>query len=327
MQTKEQKIKRKAGKNLKGKDSAKGVTLIALVVTIIVLIILAGVSINMVIGNNGIITQAQRAAKETANATIASEEQMNALVEEMEQYEEGWEEEDKPEITVDSLKAGDYIKYNSGTNGEILCRVLYPADSAYGLQIISDKNVKEVTLGVDDNFEASKTSYNSAIETLNSEAEAYINSVYAEDARCVGSMPTVENGKFVDKNSETPSPVNLGFPYNGMTKVDFKGDDENYKTDEAQMISANIWSTGEYYWLATRDVGSVETTSSDCYFRISYVYGGGKLGNNYICHIYSTGSAFGISYNYGLRPCLLLKSNIRITEGDGKEPDTAYTLE
>ena len=37
----------------------KGITLVALVVTIIVLIILAGVSIALVLGNNGIATKAQ----------------------------------------------------------------------------------------------------------------------------------------------------------------------------------------------------------------------------------------------------------------------------
>ena len=36
----------------------KGITLIALVVTIVVLLILAGASIAMLTGNNGIITQA-----------------------------------------------------------------------------------------------------------------------------------------------------------------------------------------------------------------------------------------------------------------------------
>ena len=43
----------------------KGVTLIALVITIIVLIILAGVAINTLVGENGIITQARRAKEET----------------------------------------------------------------------------------------------------------------------------------------------------------------------------------------------------------------------------------------------------------------------
>ena len=49
----------------------KGITLIALVVTIIVLLILAGVSIAMLTGNNGILTQGRKAKTDTANAEIA----------------------------------------------------------------------------------------------------------------------------------------------------------------------------------------------------------------------------------------------------------------
>ena len=45
-----------------------GITLIALVITIIVLLILAGVSIAMLTGDNGILTQAQRAKEQTENA-------------------------------------------------------------------------------------------------------------------------------------------------------------------------------------------------------------------------------------------------------------------
>ena len=40
----------------------KGITLVALVVTIVVLLILAGVSINLVLGNNGIIAKAKEEA-------------------------------------------------------------------------------------------------------------------------------------------------------------------------------------------------------------------------------------------------------------------------
>lgn len=46
----------------------RGITLIALVITIIVLLILAGVSIAMLTGDNGILNNADRAAKETAIA-------------------------------------------------------------------------------------------------------------------------------------------------------------------------------------------------------------------------------------------------------------------
>ena len=61
--------------------NTKGITLIALVVTIIVLLILAGVSIAMLTGNNGVLTQGKRTKEETE---IAEEKEaislaMNAL--------------------------------------------------------------------------------------------------------------------------------------------------------------------------------------------------------------------------------------------------------
>ena len=48
----------------------KGITLIALVVTIVVLLILAGVSISMLTGENGIITQANNAKKQTEHSKV-----------------------------------------------------------------------------------------------------------------------------------------------------------------------------------------------------------------------------------------------------------------
>ena len=50
---------------LKENEREKGITLIALVITIVVLLILAGVSIAMLTGQNGILTQAQNASKQT----------------------------------------------------------------------------------------------------------------------------------------------------------------------------------------------------------------------------------------------------------------------
>ena len=45
---------------MKTKDT-RGITLVALVITIVVLLILVGISINLVLGDNGIITKAQEA--------------------------------------------------------------------------------------------------------------------------------------------------------------------------------------------------------------------------------------------------------------------------
>ena len=53
----------------KMKKQAKGITLIALVITIIVLLIFSGVSIAMMTGDNGILTQAQNAKEKTEKAS------------------------------------------------------------------------------------------------------------------------------------------------------------------------------------------------------------------------------------------------------------------
>ena len=62
----------------------KGITLVALVVTIVVLLILAGVSINLVLGDNGIIAKAKEAETKSAEASQNDLKGMNSLVSEME---------------------------------------------------------------------------------------------------------------------------------------------------------------------------------------------------------------------------------------------------
>ncbi len=65
---------------LKNHKSTKGITLIALVITIIVLLILAGVSIAMLTGDNGIITQAKEAKEKTEEAKIKEEQQLETAI-------------------------------------------------------------------------------------------------------------------------------------------------------------------------------------------------------------------------------------------------------
>ena len=65
--------------NLKERENGKnGITLIALVITIIVLLILAGVTIATLTGDNGILTKAQNAKEKNAQKTV--EEQINLAV-------------------------------------------------------------------------------------------------------------------------------------------------------------------------------------------------------------------------------------------------------
>ena len=64
---------------IKQKNKEKGITLIALVVTIIVLLILAGVSIAMLTGPNGLLTQADEARTETDMAGAREKIQLEVL--------------------------------------------------------------------------------------------------------------------------------------------------------------------------------------------------------------------------------------------------------
>jgi len=65
------------------RKNSKGITLIALVITIIVLLILAGVSLNLVVGSNGIIEKANKAASETNLAGIKEEVKLALAYERM----------------------------------------------------------------------------------------------------------------------------------------------------------------------------------------------------------------------------------------------------
>ena len=67
----------------------KGITLVALVVTIVVLLILAGVSINLVLGNNGIIAKAKEAQRKSAEASQNDLIGMNELAQQLKEQING----------------------------------------------------------------------------------------------------------------------------------------------------------------------------------------------------------------------------------------------
>lgn len=76
-------MKAKMQKN-KLMKQAKGITLIALVITIIILLILAGISIAMLTGDNGLLTKANLAKNETEKANVIEQAQLDILEKEIE---------------------------------------------------------------------------------------------------------------------------------------------------------------------------------------------------------------------------------------------------
>ena len=108
------KFNRIYSKNIKNLKSKNGITLIALVISIIVMLILAGVSLNATIGDNGIITQAQNATYMQSIAAL--EEYFNNYY--VEHYEEMSKKDESKVLTLTTLEPNwFYIPANEGIGG------------------------------------------------------------------------------------------------------------------------------------------------------------------------------------------------------------------
>ena len=71
-------MKNKRGKNMEIQKK-RGITLVALVITIIILLLLAGVAIQIAIGENGLIPKSIKAQKEQAKAELHETVKLNYL--------------------------------------------------------------------------------------------------------------------------------------------------------------------------------------------------------------------------------------------------------
>ena len=381
------------------KKEEGGITLIALVITIIVLLILAGVSIATLTGQNGILTRASDAKEQTEIAEVKERVQTDILgeqagnngeltkgkfIEILNKYfkdvptEENFPEDitslilktkeeygshdikiseiysgsfPKTPETVESLKVGDKVYYDTGNSnigeeGIIECTVLYDKayneekGTNYGIQIISTDIIKNsegtkvaVNLGSNDEtvdgsgFNKARNSYNNALKRLYDEAQKYLNTTYASEARCVGSDPAdpdwdteTDEAEYFTRNEGDEDYYSYMKNYYGT----FKDSDDKYDKDWTQMGTIEgIKPVSDYYWLASRRVDSDSRGSN---FRVRNVDASGHLyGYGYLCNVGSRGRTYNNSYANGFRPVFTLKSDIKITEGDGV--DTPYRLE
>lgn len=241
-------------------------------------------------------------------------------------------------LAIDTLKIINnnppYVKY--ATNGQTnenaeMCRVLYN-DNEHGLQIITSSTVdNNVIIGQTDNmveaigttnFEKAAYSYNNAIQNLNNKAIHYLNdnNNIATDARCVGSIPTIENQIFINKNNEEllTNPENYNY-LKIYIQNGYKGRDNNYTEDYDQMVSLRINDISNPYWLASR---AGEYYSTITRFSFWYIKNNGKKSTNIICNTDKTFS----NQTSGFRPVFLINPTAKIKRGTGTFGDP-YILE
>ena len=127
----------------------KGITLIALVVTVVVLIILAGVSINAVLGDNGIIKKANQAASVTKEAEV--KEAINRTILEFYLTNDYETLEDFLKAKVTEGKIDSVTKNADGTltvkKGEYSVTVENKTNSSGGSSSGGETQTPEITIG------------------------------------------------------------------------------------------------------------------------------------------------------------------------------------
>ncbi len=147
------------------KKTEKGITLVALVVTIVVLLILAGVSINLVLGDNGIVKKAQEAKTKTEEASENDLKGMNSLIEQMESALNGSGNGGKTEPETIPYLPSDDFHYDTSTSVDT------------GL-VIADSNGNEYVWVVVPKSLYNNTAYNSNNEKKPSSGTDYANIEY-----------------------------------------------------------------------------------------------------------------------------------------------------
>ena len=361
-----------------------------IIVNIIVLLILAGVTISTLTGDNGIIAKANEAktnteiagekeaieiaysgvmAKNRGNGVSASELEIELrnngydstvsgtdpitvkFNDSLREYTidsngniNGGNGEEETSKTVEDLVAGEKVYYDTGNTsigeeGIIECIVLYDTKyneengTDYGVQITPKDILRKQGILPEEVSISGKEDYNDALKILHETAQNYLNTTYASSARCIGSNPA--NPDWDAISDQEGNPVNEAGYYTKQIAEEqgkyqnymesyygtLKNEDEQYETDLEQMNSINIAGTLSSYWLASRQIESSSETNS---FKIRLM-NEGELSAMDLFNVYSAGHTFDNGYTSAIRPVFTLKSEIKVTGGDGV--DTPYTLE
>ena len=122
------------------KEMNRGITLIALVITIVLMMILAGVTIKIAT-DGGLFDKAKEAVGKTENAIKQEQQLINDILDEYFKTEDSTEEEGIPA----DLKVGDYVNYTPTTG------TYKVADGQYGSGYTTELGYQEFTTETGEN--------------------------------------------------------------------------------------------------------------------------------------------------------------------------------
>ncbi len=123
-----------------------GITLIALVITVIVMLILAGVAISVLTDDGGLFEKTRGAAEAYENSAEREAQQLNDLMNDIDIYISGLPIENTTPI-AQKVKVGDYVNYDAGTwTAEDLTKITSSAGNPTLHSTVNDATTGNQTL-------------------------------------------------------------------------------------------------------------------------------------------------------------------------------------
>ena len=240
------------------RKNARGITLIALVITIIVLLILVGITINALSGENGILKRATQAKSKTGRANAL--EQINLAI--ITARTEGLGQVDKTVLRNEITKAGMTVK----TDGDDLPYEV--VSDKYLFRINEDYTVEEIS-GIGLSKKELKL-FSGESETITATlTEGVTGTITWESAD--KNVATVENGKITAVGTTGSTTITAkveGTEYEATCKVSIV---QKVTSITAEQIAAN---PEKYYGQVAQNY-----TQGDLTYRIFYVDKENKFGD------------------------------------------------
>ena len=252
----------------------KGITLVALVVTIVVLLILAGVSINLVLGNNGIIIKAKKAEEKTAEAQEKEMTESNLLEQELENSLATPTPKPQPTDGV-KIPAGFYYVGGTKTSGIVISdnandKDKYKNKAVVGTDLLGNQYVwiPCTTDNTSSELQYTRTEWGVEVDGADN-SRAIKDELTLTDASVTYSDADTANGINADVSkeivaqikAEKASVAQYGGYYIGRYEVGRNSDTAVVKYNQTPYASIT-WSTA--YGLAKKIITNSEATSYLC---------------------------------------------------------------
>lgn len=252
----------------------QGITLVALVVTIVVLLILSSVSLNLVLGDNGIIVKAKEAAETTAAAQEKEAMERNLLEKELENSLATPTPKPQPTDGV-KIPAGFYYVGGTKTSGIVISdnvndKDKYKNKAVVGTDLLGNQYVwiPCTTDNTSSELQYTRTEWGVEVDG-DDNSRAIKDELTLTDASVTYSGADTANGINADVSkeivaqikAEKTSVAKYGGYYIGRYEVGKNGDTAVVKYNQTPYASIT-WSTA--YGLAKKIITNSEATSYLC---------------------------------------------------------------